>query len=377
MGELAPSIMTHTYEEGTISDDVISCLHYLITNREDSTSKFVDYAIDYNVEILFGVEDWVRKVCVGKGDEDIEYEVSVCVLTYRPDYRKLFNTLESIIKQENCCFEIVLADDGTLDFNRKKIEEWFQKKGFNDFRIIMNHKNQGTVKNLHTALSVVKGAYIKVISPGDYLYDGYVLSNMIAFMKEKSYNVAFGRGCYYSIYDGKYTILDQMNPMDLEPFTKKDSEKIAENYLIHQDYIVGAALFFERDVLNKYLSLIIDKVVYTEDAIVAIMISDGMQVGFWNHNMIWYEYGTGISTNITAESAGRLAADNGYIEKIISERHPELSDISKLHTPDNYRMYCRKIAVRKKERHESYLKDIDINELEKFVHDKVVMVQVD
>ena len=43
-------------------------------------------------------------------------DISVCVLTYRPNYEKLFITLTSIIRQQSCSYEIIIADDGTPDF---------------------------------------------------------------------------------------------------------------------------------------------------------------------------------------------------------------------------------------------------------------------
>ena len=46
------------------------------------------------------------------------YDVSVCVLTYHPDYERLFITLTSVIRQKGCTCEIIIADDGTLDFRQ-------------------------------------------------------------------------------------------------------------------------------------------------------------------------------------------------------------------------------------------------------------------
>ena len=38
------------------------------------------------------------------------YDVSVCVLTYHPDYERLFITLTSVIRQKGCTCEIIIAD---------------------------------------------------------------------------------------------------------------------------------------------------------------------------------------------------------------------------------------------------------------------------
>ena len=62
-------------------------------------------------------------------------DVSICVLTYRPDYEKLFMTLTSIIRQQGCSYEIIIADDGTLDFRQDLIVQCWPRK---ELRIIKN-----------------------------------------------------------------------------------------------------------------------------------------------------------------------------------------------------------------------------------------------
>ena len=57
------------------------------------------------------------------------YDVSVCVLTYHPDYDRLFITLTSVIRQKGCTCEIIIADDGTPDFRQKEIEAWMAERG--------------------------------------------------------------------------------------------------------------------------------------------------------------------------------------------------------------------------------------------------------
>ena len=48
-------------------------------------------------------------------------DISICVLTYQPNYEKLFMTLTSIICQQGCSYEIIIADDGTPDFRQDVI----------------------------------------------------------------------------------------------------------------------------------------------------------------------------------------------------------------------------------------------------------------
>ena len=148
--------------------------------------------------------------------------VSVCVTTYKPDYAELGLTLESILRQKNCSFEIIIADDGTEDFAQEEIEDYLAKWNFNAYKIVRAPKNHGTVHNTLAACLVARGKYIKDISPGDYLYADTVLADMAAFMEAGSCEAAFGRACYYREERGAYRILDYMNPRDLAPYESGD-----------------------------------------------------------------------------------------------------------------------------------------------------------
>ena len=126
-----------------------------------------------------------------------DIDVSVCVLTYHPNPIKLFATLESIVCQQDCSFEIIITDDGTPDFDRSAIESYFAQKNFHRYTIVANPYNQGTVKNTASAFPVMRGRYIKVISPGDFLYNEDALVRMLRFVEENNYRVAFGLTYYY------------------------------------------------------------------------------------------------------------------------------------------------------------------------------------
>ena len=75
------------------------------------------------------------------------YDFSVVVCTYNSDIDKLFLTLKSILRQKNITYEIIITDDGSSFLEMSRIIEWFQKNNFNDYVIVANPVNLGTVKN--------------------------------------------------------------------------------------------------------------------------------------------------------------------------------------------------------------------------------------
>ena len=255
-----------------------------------------------------------------------DIDISVCVLTYHPDMAKLFATLESIVCQQGCSFEIIVADDGTQDFNRSVIEAYFAQRDFHTYTIVANPYNKGTVKNTASAFPVMRGRYIKAISPGDFLYDETALARMLRFVEDNQYRVAFG--CTYQ-YQKKgeqlYEVLGQLQPTNLESYRRRAFSEIKKEYLIAQDFPVGCAFFTEAQLLISYTEKILGKIVYGEDCVYNIMIADGVEFGFFDDHFTWYEKGSGVSWQ--EEWQGKIMADRNMYYMIIAEDHLGLRDL--------------------------------------------------
>lgn len=266
-----------------------------------------------------------------------EVDVSVVVLTYNPNYKKLFNTLKSIICQKECNFEIIISDDGSLNFNKKLIDEWMQNNNIKNYTILANKTNNGTVMNVYESMKLVKGRYVKLISPGDYLYCNTALKNIIDYMKKNKYSISFGKAVYYSINDSnELKIINKTNPIDLMPYRDKNYKKIKQNYLYYQDYVLGSAVICETNLFYKYILKIKDNVKYLEDCTYVMMIADGINIYFWDNYLLWYECNTGISTNGDSKWIKTLEIDHRQCFKMIAKKHPEYSKICKIHYAEKY-----------------------------------------
>lgn len=228
------------------------------------------------------------------------FDVSVIVCTYNPDYEKLFKTVKSILYQKYINFEIIIADDGSQDNYFNKIENLFDEINYLDYQLIGDGNNRGTVKNIYNAIKKANGKYIKLISPGDYLYKEDILSRWIKFMNEQKAKISFGNAVYYSDINGKYEIIQRPNaPRFLMIYHNHYIYKkmIKYHYILCQDLILGASTLMDKHIGIKYLREIIGKVRYAEDNIYSLMVVDGIKIFHYPDVVIWYEYGTGISTN--------------------------------------------------------------------------------
>ena len=374
MGENAPLVLTHTWDEEHLGR-IFSYVDDLITTKDGISSVCVDYASHENVRVSYGCDD---KEQIFPREKEID--ISVCVLSYQPDYEKLFATLTSIVQQVQCSFEIIIGDDGTPNFPQEEIELWLRQQGCRDFTILHSTENHGTVRNMMQMLSAARGRYIKAISPGDYLYCNDVLGKMLRFMEQEHYAVAFGRACYYHHDGSSYQLLDTMSPLNLGIYEAKDYDAVKKDCVIYGDFILGALLMGERRMITAYTNEIVGHIIYGEDTIYLRMLADGIPIGFWNHNFIWYEVGTGISTKGGDAWRKRLGKDMDVCLFIIEQLHAgireekekilsgangkTMRDLQKKYRTDAFEAYIAE--------HGSYLQDVDEGELERLVHAPVV-----
>lgn len=228
--------------------------------------------------------------------------ISVICLTYNSDVTKTLTTLNSVIKQKNCDFELIIADDGSKENNVDVIEKFFKSNNFVNYKIRANKINQGIIGNYLSAIELAKGKYIKYISPGDYLYDEFTLRKCLGFMSQYHAELAFGKAVYYSNENNKLEILTRKNPVLTEVYdaNKKDYDfdVVLKNLILWQDGILGAAVIADRLVFEKYLREIFGKVKYIEDnTIMPLATLDKKRIYFFDEYILWYECDSGISTN--------------------------------------------------------------------------------
>ena len=79
--------------------------------------------------------------------------------------------------------------------------------------------------------------------------------------------------------------MNTMNPLDLRPHIDQDILRIKESYLIYGDFPCEAVFIEDRRLMLSYTMDILDKIVYGEDSIYAMMLADGIRLGFLNENL--------------------------------------------------------------------------------------------
>ena len=247
-------------------------------------------------------------------------KVTVAVISYNPVWEKLRNTLKSVVWQEEVDFEIIVADDGSEKDCFDLVEQFFKEKNFANYKLVKNPVNQGIVKNVLSAVNVAQGKYIKLISPGDFLYDENTLHEFVDFAEKNPAAFYFGNMFSYSLdEDGQITVYNEKkNPRDIRPWLAHDIKKIRKNYLVLRDYICGATAMYDTRKLSAYLTEISPFVSFAEDFSMFYMVANGENGYYMNvKGGVWYEYGSGITTQKSDAWSERVRNDSRNLCKYL------------------------------------------------------------
>lgn len=113
--------------------------------------------------------------------------ISVCVPAYEnPD--SLTRTLESVICQKDCIFEIIITDDSETDAVSDGVKKFLTDKRI---KYIKNYTRLGAVNNWNYALSQASGKVKKLLHHDDWLSNEYSLIEIATPILENEADIVF------------------------------------------------------------------------------------------------------------------------------------------------------------------------------------------
>ena len=191
----------------------------------------------------------------------------------------------------------------------------------NDYKLVFNPVNKGTVYNTYSGLLAAEGKYIKFISPGDMLYKDDTLKCWFSFMESKSLGWSFSDVIYYKKNNDNIIPIEvNTHPQNVFIYESGDDNDIRWQYFVLSDTAVGASMLCLRELQLKYCKEILGRVIYAEDNIWRMMMFDGITGGFYNAHTILYEWGSGVSTSNSSIWEERLHNDWINADKILLDR---------------------------------------------------------
>jgi len=246
----------------------------------------------------------------------MEHQISVIMCTYNPDFQKMKLSVKRIIEQKNIDLELIITDDGSEKDFFAEIKDYLKKSNFHNYLLIKNKVNVGTVKNYYGAIIRAHGEYVFGTSPGDYIYDDSALSKWHKFAEEHHAKISFGNGVYY--IPGKQITLARglfNDPQNVICFSDDSTVRNQKSAFFFGNFILGTTFLRERETAVKYIGKLVDVCKYVEDnTSMMFYFADGNKVLHYDNYVVWYEYGTGVSTSKKTVWEQRLKKDfdNAY-----------------------------------------------------------------
>ena len=225
-------------------------------------------------------------------------QVSVIVLTYNPDKRKLLQTLSAAASQKDISFEIIISDDGSVKKDFSFLPEYMETLGVKNWSLLEHEQNRGTVQSCLSAVNASVGEYVFLTSPGDFLFDSYALRDFYRFAEENNASVCFGNTVFYCAQDDvPRTTRTYGNPAQPDFYAPDRSATVAKTNFFGGSWIIGASYFRRRACMLSCLQKISETAVYMEDTpTTAFALAEGERLCYYDRNIVWYEDGTGVST---------------------------------------------------------------------------------
>ena len=237
---------------------------------------------------------------------------SIVLTTYNQEYEKIRITIDSILAQTLANIEIIVADDGSKTDCLREISNYLDRQGFDNYKTIKNIENVGTVRNALSGLLIASGDYAMLMSPGDFLADRQILERMERFLVNRRAHLASGNIRRYSCDDRGHFFTADYYMGDADQL-KKRPDALLEQQLLYSRWVSGGSLFFEREYFVKYLKLLADKynVRYCEDLVAPLITLNGGRLEAFEEQILWYEWGVGISNSGGIGNVRRMYNDYG------------------------------------------------------------------
>ncbi|MBQ6105599.1 MAG: glycosyltransferase [Lachnospiraceae bacterium] len=205
--------------------------------------------------------------------------VSIIILSYK-NLEGIFDTLNSVMKQDYSLIEVIFADDGSPNFAsvEDRIKTSIAGSSFKRAIVLHSTENKGTVKNVNGALKEAKGEFIKLLAAEDMLAGTSAISEYVSFVRETGSLLVFG-GMVGITPEGEIrkNLVSCESNIDL---LKSYDVKKQRDRLFARNYLPAPAAFFRREVFSQY-GLFDEDIRLIEDYPYWIMLSNnGVKFGY-------------------------------------------------------------------------------------------------
>lgn len=263
--------------------------------------------------------------------------VSIITASYQK-FKRLYDTVESVLTQDYPNIEYIIADDGSDCFPFEDIRSYIEKKAATNVRwlILHNERNIGTVKNLNNAYKKSKGIYIINLACGDVFFDNNVVSRIVnRFVKTNCDVIVTSRMVYSEYNTPLYLLPHYAERRVIKKFDSSIKQYSAFITSAFYDMASGSAMSFTHSILER-VGYFDEKYLLWEDGpFLAKYLQIGKLEFAYDIISIWYECG-GVS------SAAKFKNKHPKLQEdeILFARKEKLEHINSLSFVDQRRLFC-------------------------------------
>ena len=171
-----------------------------------------------------------------------------------PNYNNPYicEAIDSVLVQTYENIQLIVIDDGSLEFDKEKVEAYIEahkKTNLRDYKIIVNEKNLGTVKTMNKAFEYADGEYIFNLAGDDAYYDSKVIEEWVEFFEQTGAEVVTA---YRAMYDEKMQKQIDILPTenDVKILNTHNAAIIWER-LCEKNFVFGCCTARKRELLEK------------------------------------------------------------------------------------------------------------------------------
>lgn len=222
--------------------------------------------------------------------------VSVIITSYNNSHY-YSECLESVLSQSYGNIEIIIADDGSQNFNKSLIVNYIEenkKNNISNYNVYSNARNMGIVKNFNTAIKKSKGEYIITLAIDDALKDKNVITDIVEFFNQNDCLICTG---YVEVYDNTMSKFIQNRPNEgATNLIKNLKPKELFKVLAGENFISALATNYKKEFFVKYGYCDESYTMLEDWTKMLYVLRNGCKVYYMDRCIAKYRLG-GISTN--------------------------------------------------------------------------------
>lgn len=190
------------------------------------------------------------KVQLGNSDD----LVTIITLTYKK-FAYLYDTIDSVLKQDYPQIEYIIADDGSGNFPEEDIRRYIDKRKRGNLKRVLllhNDENVGTVRNYNGALVYATGKFILSISSDDSFYNETIVSEIVSRFDKSGVDVIVCSRQFMTENGKELCIVPTKNELIhiYKMKTHLDQYRAIITTRFYR-FASGSAMYFRADVLKK------------------------------------------------------------------------------------------------------------------------------